>query len=58
MLDEKNFFIGKAVGWVLREVSKKRPDEVIAWIASRTHRASGVTRREARHSTAVLQGPV
>ena len=30
MLDEKEFFIRKAIGWVLREVSKKRPDEVIA----------------------------
>jgi 3-methyladenine DNA glycosylase AlkD len=24
MLDEKEFFIRKAIGWVLREVSKKR----------------------------------
>ena len=47
MLDEKEFFIRKAIGWVLREVSKKRPDEVIAWLALRTHRASGVTMREA-----------
>jgi len=47
MLDEKEFFIRKAVGWVLREASKKRPDEVAAWVAPRTHRASGVTMREA-----------
>lgn len=47
MLDEKEFFIRKAIGWVLREVSKKRPAEVADWIASRTHRASGVTMREA-----------
>ncbi len=46
MLEEKEFFIRKAIGWVLREVSKKRPDEVIAWIAPRSHRASGVTMRE------------
>jgi 3-methyladenine DNA glycosylase AlkD len=46
MLDEKEFFIRKAIGWVLREVSKKRPDEVAAWVAPRTHRASGVTMRE------------
>jgi 3-methyladenine DNA glycosylase AlkD len=25
MLDEREFFIRKAIGWVLREVSKKRP---------------------------------
>ena len=47
MLDEKEFFIRKAIGWVLREVGKRRPAEVIAWVAPRTHRASGVTMREA-----------
>ena len=47
MLDEREFFIRKAIGWVLREASKKRPDEVAAWVAPRTHRASGVTMREA-----------
>ena len=47
MLDEKEFFIRKAIGWVLREVGKRRPAEVTAWLAPRTHRASGVTMREA-----------
>jgi 3-methyladenine DNA glycosylase AlkD len=47
MLDETEFFIRKAIGWVLRETSKKRPDEVYRWIAPRTQRASGVTMREA-----------
>jgi 3-methyladenine DNA glycosylase AlkD len=47
MLDESEFFIRKAIGWVLRETSKTRPDEVYRWIAPRTHRASGVTMREA-----------
>lgn len=47
MLEETEFFIRKAVGWVLRETSKQRPDEVFRWIAPRTHRASGVTMREA-----------
>jgi 3-methyladenine DNA glycosylase AlkD len=46
MLDESEFFIRKAIGWVLREMSKRRPDEVYAWTAPRTHRASGVTMRE------------
>jgi 3-methyladenine DNA glycosylase AlkD len=46
MLEETEFFIRKAIGWVLRETSKKRPDEVYEWIAPRTHRASGVTMRE------------
>ena len=47
MLDEKEFFIRKAIGWVLREVAKKRPAEVVAWLAPRTGRASGITMREA-----------
>jgi len=47
MLDETEFFIRKAIGWVLRETCKRRPDEVYEWIAPRTDRASGVTMREA-----------
>lgn len=47
MLEEREFFIRKAIGWVLRETAKRRPEEVIAWLAPRTGRASGVTMREA-----------
>jgi 3-methyladenine DNA glycosylase AlkD len=47
MLDEKEFFIRKAIGWVLRETGKTRPDEVFDWLAPRIGRASGVTIREA-----------
>jgi 3-methyladenine DNA glycosylase AlkD len=47
MLEEKEFFIRKAIGWGLRELGKARPDLVAAWVAPRTHRASGVTMREA-----------
>jgi 3-methyladenine DNA glycosylase AlkD len=47
MLDEKEFFIRKAIGWMLRELGKRRPGEVVAWLAPRTHRASGVTMNEA-----------
>jgi 3-methyladenine DNA glycosylase AlkD len=47
MLEEREFFIRKAIGWVLREVGKRRPNEVTEWLAPRTHRASGVTMREA-----------
>jgi 3-methyladenine DNA glycosylase AlkD len=36
MLDEREFFIRKAIGWVLREVSKKRPELAYAFL--RTHR--------------------
>lgn len=47
MLDEREFFVRKAIGWVLREASKRAPDRVAAWLAPRTERASGVTMREA-----------
>lgn len=46
MLDEREFFIRKAIGWILRDTSRKRPQLVIDWIAPRTDRASGVTMRE------------
>ena len=47
MLDEKEFFIRKAIGWVLRDAGKRRAADVVAWLAPRTKRASGVTMREA-----------
>jgi 3-methyladenine DNA glycosylase AlkD len=47
MLDEREFFIRKAIGCVLRELGKRRPAEVVAWLAPPTDRASGVTMREA-----------
>jgi 3-methyladenine DNA glycosylase AlkD len=46
MLAEKEFFIRKAIGWVLRDTSKRRPDLVFEWFRPRAARASGVTRRE------------
>ncbi len=47
MLDDKEFFIRKAVGWVLRDTARKRPDLVFAWLLPWASRASGVTVREA-----------
>jgi 3-methyladenine DNA glycosylase AlkD len=47
MLEEKEFFIRKAIGWVLRDASKKAPERVVAWLRPRAGRASGVTLREA-----------
>jgi 3-methyladenine DNA glycosylase AlkD len=38
MLDEREFFICKAIGWILREVSKKRPRLVYRFL--REHRAA------------------
>jgi 3-methyladenine DNA glycosylase AlkD len=47
MLDEEEFFIRKAIGWVLRDTARKRPDLVYRWLLPRAARASGVTVREA-----------
>ncbi len=47
MLDEKEFFVRKAIGWVLRETSKKHPDRVVDYVRPRAARMSGVTFREA-----------
>ena len=47
MLEEKEFFIRKAIGWVLRETAKKTPDRVVDWLMPRAARASGLTVREA-----------
>jgi len=47
MLEDREFFIRKAIGWVLRETGKPKPDMVYAWLLPRASRASGVTVREA-----------
>jgi 3-methyladenine DNA glycosylase AlkD len=47
MLAEKEFFIRKAIGWVLREISKRDPRWVAAWTARHATVISGVTFREA-----------
>ena len=47
MLGEEEFFIRKAIGWVLREVSKHSPDLVFEWMRPRAAMASSVTFREA-----------
>jgi 3-methyladenine DNA glycosylase AlkD len=47
MLAEKEFFIRKAIGWVLRELSKKDPAYVAAWTRQHLDRMSGVTFTEA-----------
>lgn len=44
---EKEFFIRKAIGWILRDTGKRRPDLVFEWLLPRASRASSVTVREA-----------
>ena len=47
MLGEKEFFIRKAIGWVLHEASKRDPEWAAAWTARDLREISGVTFREA-----------
>ncbi|KAB2368777.1 DNA alkylation repair protein [Actinomadura montaniterrae] len=47
LIDEKEFFIRKALGWVLRELSKTDPAWVVAWVERHIADVSGVTFREA-----------
>jgi 3-methyladenine DNA glycosylase AlkD len=47
MLPEREFFIRKAIGWVLREVSKQRPALVRDFLVEHGPECSGVTWREA-----------
>jgi 3-methyladenine DNA glycosylase AlkD len=50
MLEEREFFVRKAIGWVLRDVSRRDPGRVARWLLPRASRASGLTLREAtRH---------
>jgi 3-methyladenine DNA glycosylase AlkD len=46
-LDDGEFFIRKAIGWVLREVSKRRPELVAEFVDQHGSQMSGVTMREA-----------
>ena len=47
MLGEKEFFIRKAIGWVLRDTSRKRPELVRDFVAAHGAKMSGLTLREA-----------
>jgi len=47
MLAEKEFFIRKAIGWVLREISRRDPSFVAGWTGAHLREMSGVTFREA-----------
>ena len=44
---EKEFFIRKAIGWVLRDVSYSFPDWVAAFVETHHDALSGLSRREA-----------
>ena len=47
LLDDREFFVRKAIGWVLRETGKQRPELVTGWLLPHAARAAGVTVRQA-----------
>lgn len=47
MLDESEFFVRKAIGWILRDVSHRRPEVTAAFVRRHARRLSSVTWREA-----------
>lgn len=47
MLGEKEFFIRKAIGWVLRTTAKRQPAKVIAFVEAHARALSGLSFREA-----------
>jgi len=47
LLGEKELFIRKAIGWVLRDTSRRDPARVARWLLPRAGRASPLTLREA-----------
>jgi 3-methyladenine DNA glycosylase AlkD len=46
-LDDRDFFIGKAIGWALRERAKSDPEWVRVFVAAHADRLSPLSRREA-----------
>jgi 3-methyladenine DNA glycosylase AlkD len=46
-LDDRDFFLRKAIGWALREYAKTDPDWVRAFVAEHADRLSPLSRREA-----------
>jgi 3-methyladenine DNA glycosylase AlkD len=57
MLDEREFFIRKAIGWVLREVSKKRPALTFSFLREHRDRVSRLSLQEgAKYLSAAQRG--
>jgi 3-methyladenine DNA glycosylase AlkD len=47
LLDEREFFIRKVLGWVAREAARRHPELVSPWVRANLSRMNGVTLREA-----------
>lgn len=56
MVPEREFFLRKALGWVLRDVSKRRPELSFRFLLANRARVSGLTLREgAKHLPAPMR---
>ena len=44
---EKDFFIRKAIGWILRETSKKYPKDVLKFVSKNKNKLSNLSKKEA-----------
>jgi 3-methyladenine DNA glycosylase AlkD len=59
LLGDREFFVQKAIGWVLRDTSRRRPTLVASWLVPRAARAGPVTAREAvKHLPAAARARV
>ena len=47
-VEEKEFFLRKAIGWALRSLGPWNPGAVVSWLDDHVDRASGLTVREAQ----------
>lgn len=47
MMHEKEFFIRKAIGWILRQYAKTDPKWVLRFVKTHEHELSGLSKREA-----------
>ena len=56
-LDDRDFFLRKAIGWALRQYARTNPDWVRAFVAERGNRLSPLSRREALKHLGLLPGP-
>lgn len=46
LLTDREFFVAKAIGWVLRDTARRRPNLVLDWVEPRVTRMQSVTFRE------------
>jgi 3-methyladenine DNA glycosylase AlkD len=55
MLGEREFFIRKAIGWVLRSTAKRTPERTHAYVAEHAQAMSGLTFKEATRNLTAKQ---